>query len=345
MKHLFTIHSPITFLCAVSTCEYLNLDEKDVIIISANYKVPFSYGRIVNAYQDLHKGLFNKIIHFDQPKAYDDYINSLTENEPYTAYIDLMHYWQRLLITNELCASFNFIEEGTASYMKPNDVLQLTSMIKRDSFRTVGYKNYFNDLYFALRGYNQKLLNLPYWPFSYRFVESTSYYCFSKDCYPGVEVDKKHIVSFKEAYNSREVSNAIIWIEESFNKQFVKNKDSIDFALSYSIQYIQNKFGDGRSHFIKLRPGMKENESEVVPHLQKNGIPFEILESNEPLELSLSISKNIIIVGAISSLLYYASIMGHNAQSYFDLLREKKKSGFDELRFYWGKVNKIKYFQ
>lgn len=61
MKHIFTIHSPITFFSACVVIFQENLAHEDVIIINDGYKVPFKIGTIVDSYQQQEKGSGEKL--------------------------------------------------------------------------------------------------------------------------------------------------------------------------------------------------------------------------------------------------------------------------------------------
>ena len=138
MKHIFTIHSPITFFSACAVIFQEKLPHEDVIIINDGYNVPFKIGTIVDSYQQQEKGIWRKIKNFNLVKAYDQYIKELTHGQQFIAYIDLMHAYQRLLITHPNCVKFNFIEEGTASYVVPDNLLFITNGANQVTFR---YKN------------------------------------------------------------------------------------------------------------------------------------------------------------------------------------------------------------
>ena len=47
MKHIFTVHSSLTFLVAYATIKHLNLNKEDVLIISSNYTVPLDDFKVV----------------------------------------------------------------------------------------------------------------------------------------------------------------------------------------------------------------------------------------------------------------------------------------------------------
>ncbi|AXJ01693.1 hypothetical protein CYPRO_2451 [Cyclonatronum proteinivorum] len=344
MKHIFTIHSPITFLCAVSVCKALELKQQDVIIISAGYKAPFEYGTVVKAFHEVQSGIIAKLRAFNVPKAYDRYIGELTKGEEFTAYIDLMHYWQRILVTNPHCVTFNFIEEGTASYLKADTLTEITHVAKNTEFRLRSYSEYLTQLYFALRSYNHRLLNLPFWPNGYRYLKNVTFFGFSKHCYPGISEENKRVVSFwngDQKNGNLSLSNAIIWVEDSYNKQYVTDQKDTETAILNSVRFINEKYGKTHQHWVKLRPGMGKETSEVIPLLENLKVNYTVHESEMPLELIMANSENVVLIGARSSLLFYAEIMGHDAYSYFYNLRNRKHSAFEGMDFFWDTVKHI----
>lgn len=342
MRHIFTVHSPITFLCAYSVCRELNLAETDVIIISSNYQPPFEYGQIVIPYHEEKKGLISKLREFNLPRSYDKFIDKLTDEVQFVAYIDLMHYWQRMLVTHERCKGFNFLEEGMNSYLKPDTLAEVTFVAKDRKFRIESFKEYVISLYFALRSYNHRLLNLPYWAYGYKFLNEVNYYCFSDLCYPGVDDKYKKVVPFRgHSENGIMLENVVIWIEDIYNKRHVPEQKWINEALYKAAAFIERKFGKSHKHLIKLRPNGKIAESEVASILTQQNISYDTLEILEPLELILKRSRNIVLVSATSSLLFYGKLMGHEAYTYFWLLKNRRHSSFEGMNFYWTTIHKI----
>ena len=76
MKHVFSVHSPITFLVAYGTIKHLKLNEDDVIILSSSYMVPIDdYKVIPSFYEARNKTIWQRIRYFNVPKAFDNYLN------------------------------------------------------------------------------------------------------------------------------------------------------------------------------------------------------------------------------------------------------------------------------
>ena len=91
MKHIFTVHSSLTFLVAYSTIKHLSLDKSDVLIISSNYSVPLDDYKVIPSFTDARNStLVQKLRYFNVPKSCDNYLTTYIQGEEFTAYVDLM---------------------------------------------------------------------------------------------------------------------------------------------------------------------------------------------------------------------------------------------------------------
>ena len=59
-------------------------------------------------------------------RATDRYIEEVCEGQDFVAYIDIVHYHQKILISHPNCDSFHFMEEGMSSYLAPREIGTLT---------------------------------------------------------------------------------------------------------------------------------------------------------------------------------------------------------------------------
>ena len=107
MKHVFSVHSPITFLAAYATIKYLQLNKEDVIILSSTYKVLINDYKVIPSFSEAkNKNIFQKLRYFNVPKSSDKYLSNYIKGQDFTAYVDLMSYAQRILITHKKCKEF-----------------------------------------------------------------------------------------------------------------------------------------------------------------------------------------------------------------------------------------------
>ncbi|MEQ8704204.1 MAG: polysialyltransferase family glycosyltransferase [Phaeodactylibacter sp.] len=340
MKYIFTIHSPITFFCAANVIKYENLASEDVIFLYTNYRPPEGLGKIVKTFHDKNQSTLAKIKTFNLVKHYDNYLSSITEGDSFLAYIDLVHYYQRILITHSNCVGINFIEEGTASYIAPNSLHYLTFIEAKTQFRFNTIKERVRAIRRILRGFNLKSLALPYSPGAYSFIPNSKFYGFSSLTFPGVPENKKVILLPDKLDSKKEYSiydNSLILIEDSYFRVFKIKEEVTDNTIDLSLSILDNDLKN-RKVFIKLRPNQKEIDSLWGIALKRNAIPYKIIPSTMILEEVLIYAKQCKLVGTVSSLLLYGSIFGHETLSNYDQIRDKPITVFDELEFYWDKV-------
>ncbi|WP_445718779.1 polysialyltransferase family glycosyltransferase [Flavobacterium sp.] len=347
MKHIFTIHSPITFFSACAVIFQEKLPHEDVIIINDGYKVPFSVGRIVASYQQKDKGIWKKIKNFNLVSAYDSYLNRITNGQQYIAYIDLMHAYQRLLITNPKCIKFNFIEEGTASYVVPDNLLFITNGAHQVSFRNKNFKQSLISLLRVFRGFNIRVLSLPFNPQAFAFLNDIKFYTFSEHGFPKIEKEKKVVLNpflmdtslwSHLSYYNQEIDK-LIWIEESFPKVYGVNQIHYERAIVEVVSHLKKK---GKSKvFVKLRPNSSSSSSFLVKILINNNMEVDIIPDYVIAELLFIHTKHLQVIGIVSSLLFYAAIFGHESYSFFEIIEEKPSTPFEKMNFYWDVVKNL----
>jgi len=347
MKHVFTVHSPITFLLAVCIIKKNSLRENDILIFSSGFEPPKKLSYVKKSFSSLKKSSIKKIFEWNTPVEHDKYINSfLGKDENFIAYIDLMHMHQRILITNKRCTGFSFMEEGTASYALPSALGDIGHIYRQKANRYNSLIDAVLDMRLFFRGYNSKLISMEYSPQSYNEL-AENFYCLSKFAYPRIDFVKKNIINFSEIsldkffpQTIKSLNNDLIWIEESFT--YVYNIPEIKYekAIKETIQKMSDKL-EGRPIYLKKRPNQKTNNSLVYKILSQKGYEVRILDNNEILEVLLLKSKSCILIGNISSLLFYGSLFGHKSYSMFNVINNKPKTVFDDLNFYWESVTKI----
>jgi hypothetical protein len=345
MKHIFSTHSPITYFCAANVVLHEGLQKEDVVFLYTSFVPPNDLGIPVPSFHTQNKTIFTKLKTFNFVKSYDKYLNRISQGETFMAYIDIAHYYQKLLITHHNCVGFHFIEEGTASYLSPKNLEELTRIERLSSFRFRGNREKFRAILRVLRGYNLKLLALPYFANAFTFLEDSKYYGFSPAIYPGVLAENKVILEAKTIYSLKEtkefkLSGALLFIEESYFRVYNVNEKDLEYCMSQTMIILKNEMRQ-RPIYLKLRPGQKEHDSTWIKYLTKHQINYQVLPKEMVLEELLVKSENCKVVGTVSSLLFYASIFGHEAFSNYALIPQKPKSAFDYLDFYWEAVAKI----
>lgn len=352
MKHVFTVHSPITFLAAYATIKHLKINKIDVIVISSSYKVPIEDYKVIPSFVEArNKTALQKLRYFNVPRSFDAYLDSHLQGEDFIAYIDLMSYYQKILVTHKQCQEFHFIEEGNSSYANSNDLETLTWDKRQNKLRVntqVSYiSNLLNGLKWASRGYTNRFLALPYAYDNYHNIKGIKYFTFSAKAFPLVESSQKRVLKFENDHGINQLSkglsyeDALIWVDGA-NERFTGldlsyYHEAIDLAINKLGKKLYNK-----RVVIKLRPGLKEySKNYLFNALKKANVEVEVMRDDIVLEAVFLNSKNCTVLGNLSSALFYASIFGHQSYSIYSLYSKKVKTIFDDMPGFWENINNL----
>ncbi len=241
MKHIFLVHSPVTYLVSISVIDELKIPKEDAIIIFERFNTGTSHlnyiGIDLHAYFD-RKLSFKKIVdffkHFSLVERIDFLVNNITNNQKYVAYVATLTYSSKTLITHKNCSNFNFIEEGLADYYKEETLSNINPVYSKDSWRSQilkQTKRTLTEVYWVLRGYNFKLLGLPFSYACYHAFNNVSFYGLTEESFPLVHKNKVIIPFEKHSFNQLQLNididltNKFIWIGDAGVVQHGYNKD------------------------------------------------------------------------------------------------------------------------
>ena len=337
MKHIFTIHSPITFLMAFSIARQEKLNQEDVVVISSNYTLPIPFGMVIPAFSEINQSWRAKFASFNVGKAFDFYVKDIIGSSKFTAYVDIMHTYQKLLVTHENCKDFHFFEEGTDSYMLPQSLEDFTRTSVSTQFRNKKYPNNLREVLRTLRGYTSALHSLPYHSQSYQYEKTRKYYCLSNYCYP--EINSAQKIQVKPNFDKKELNilsssiqlnNAIVIVEETYPDKYGLTDEEYKRILGLTFKKLVIA-KDNSEIYLKLRPAKKDLDSRLTRLLDELGFKFNIIPNNTLAEGLFINSQNLKVVGFVSSLLMYASIFGHDGYSMIHLMKNKQKTRFDSI--------------
>lgn len=347
MRYIFTVHSPLTFLLAYSVIKNLELAEEDVILISSNYEVPLNDYVVYPSFADQNKNLWQKLNTRNLPKHYDRFISRITEGSPFIAFIDLMSYYQRILVTHRNCKQFHFMEEGNSCYQKFDDLTDITWHERQMDFRTNGLC--LKSLLRVIRGYNLRLLSMPYIYSAYVNMKKIKFFAFSNNAFYNLPESKRVIVHpDKEDPNMLALSgnyvldNEVIWLDGS-NGRYTGLKESYyHTAIQKAIPILRRREILKDKVYVKLRPGIISPEDiPLVRILIEAGLEVIIMPDNMIFESFLICSKNCHVIGTLTAALEYAHVFGHRAYSIYGLFEKQPPTFFDRMIGFWENIEKI----
>ena len=354
MKHIFLVHSSITYLMSLSILNHKKIDISDVIIFSDrpfdSHYLPIKVRKIED---DSLSFIYSKLSRINFPKFVDRIINNLIGEDKFIVYMQSALPLQKVFMTHPKCHGFHFFEEGTADY-QGFDTLELLSTYHRyEPWRMTKIKDLryiISHIKYLIRGFPGKFNDLPGWPYCYFNFEEVEYYCYSDYAFRGIPASRKIVLDiiktkeyFTELRNFPCISNSVVWIGEH-----VISFDKIDINI-----YI-NGIKGGLSSFFKKYPGTinkifikfhpqeyKDSREKTIDVFKNTGINFEIIPDGIPMEILFMLSQNCQIIGLTSSLLYYASLMEHNVYSIINYVKVLDIYPEDKFGFYWERIQKI----
>ena len=137
------------------------------------------------------------------------------------------------------------------------------------------------------------------------------------------------------------IKDSMIWIEDSLAIGLNLNSEVYNDAIMKGLKKINTCHGDEEKIFIKLRPGQSEEDSNIAKVLQRCDLKYQIIDNEVVMEAVFAASTGNIVVGNVSSLLLYASILGHRSFSIYNFLNELPSNPFENLDSFWSKVEKL----
>lgn len=349
MKHIFTIHSPLTFLVAYSVIEHLGLDREEVILISSKYKVPIAGFKVAPSFSERYAGdTWQKLRYFNVPVHFDRYIDELTQGEAFTAYVDLMSYYQKILVSHDNCQRFHFIEEGNSTYQAFDDLTDITWNERTMSYRSKGID--VKSLARVLRGYNLRTLSLPYIYTAYTNLEHIRFFVLSNNAFYNAPSHKKVLLkpdvtkqAIKEMAGGIELSNEVIWIDGSNARYTGLPETYYHKAIDKAIRQLKKDEIIKSRVCVKLRPGLKDySQNKLISILKGHNLTVEVLPDNMILECFFIRSTQCHVIGTLTSALEYAHVFGHKAYSIYGLFEQQPPTFFDRMTGFWENIENLR---
>ena len=349
MKHLFLVHSNITYLASLGVILRENLSINDVIIISTskyeiNYPIP-THPQLPRPFRQI---FFHPIDCICVVKYIDKKISKMVDKEEFIAYIPALLHIHSTVITHPLCKEFHFIEEGLSVYKEQidwHDVTYYTGFQPRYRYRGMGgVKQQIWDISLLLRGYKLEIFRLPLLYNSFFNSCGTKFYGFSEDSFYGVRNLRR--ISLKDVCNGFEwkcyyekLEDVDIWLGQFSSANKSEKYEKIDQYVNAIEQGCAKRLLEqgGKKIMIKFHP-IEElyAKQQTLKMFNRNGIEVEIIPDNVVLEIEFFNAKNIRLYSVNSSLLMYASFLGIECNSICRFLSYRSNIQIPAL---WKRIN------
>lgn len=358
MKHIFAVHSPVTYLVAISVAESMKLPSSDVLLMCDGFlNKDTRYVTVdVSAYykrSDPVSRFFFLIRYFNKASLLDTLINNFIAGDTFIAYVPVLRFNEKVLITHKQCVGFNFIEEGLAHYYKNESLNSLSVANSFEPWRSPlhkrkNWRRISSELVSLLRGYNFRLQTLPFSYSCYNNFPDVFFWGVTASAFPMAPPEKKHVVPFVQQLGTSgdklDLSDKVIWIGDNGVDYYGYSKEVYLAGIRDGfIRYLKEQ--GIKQAYVKFHRGeSRRMQDEQLELFAQNGLVVETIPGNIIMELSLMKARNVTMFGVCSSLLYYATIMGHRSISIYNLVKSEygRALAGKDMNFYWEVVDQLK---
>lgn len=343
MKHLFVVHSNITYLAALGVICKENLPLEDVIIVSDMYErrepVLCHY---IAIQKPISHCIYTPTAVLRPFKYVDKIVDSLTQGQPFTLYVALFSKLQRIIVSNDNCIGFHFIEEGLSNYCAKAPLrISLAFIDEHRAFRNKTIKNFISDLLLLIKGYNSKIQSFPFLYDGYANIENVKFYGFDDETFTGIKnvdvISLQEIISRFQFQSNYHFDNEHLWIGSS--AVVTKYQTIENYLNAIKIGVVENLVKQRVTKvYLKFHPmECQFSKDGTINLFLKHNIEVEIIPDNVVLEIELMDSKDTTLWGVDSSLMYYVAKMGVKCNSIVNYLIDYP---FSDTPSYWKIINK-----
>lgn len=337
MKHVFVVHSNITYLISLGIISKEQLNESDILIISDGFTcdgpIPVSTVKV-----EASRGVWNQSIRryvklFFKPwhELYQ-IIDGFVKDDTFTAYVPVLHLIKKLVIIHPKCAQFHFIEEGTASYMENATLTDYSIAAIENKYWIYpkglkGIKQRFHHIYREFGFKTNVIGTIPIYYLNHDNC-NRKFYGFSEETHPALLTGRREVIDMKSIMNDfifekqiDEYCGENVWIgdpdvEKMYGEEaFLDCLENILFpALRFKTLYVRYHYRENR---------MQRQRFESL--LGKHGIEYSIIDDKQIMELVFIKSERCNCYGFMSSLLMYANMSGHQTYSIANGIPQMRK--------------------
>lgn len=340
MKHVFVLHSPITYISAIGVCLEKGLPREDVLFLSDKWR--YDAGPIPVKHIDAFTGIrtltmnpvryVRNILH--PYKEFYQLIDSLVGDDSFIVYAPIMRMACRVLIVHPKCQSFCIIEEGTEAYTTYQDIQGYTQVLNDRWFYPDGIKSLlprFKNAYHAFCFDYTFFERIPIMHNAYASNPNIPFYGMSEYSFP--DARNRTIMSFQSILKYMEesgvvipyFSGSVIWLEDMRHV----HRHGVERVFSVYLKYLKECSGKGKI-YVKFHPNDNiEHRKLFTSFLEANDISYSVMSDDVLLELVLMKAEKCAVYGVGSSLLFYAGLFGHDAYSIRNGFGELKEKVFD----------------
>lgn len=305
MKHVFIINAHTPYLTALGAINYHKIEDKDVVfVLGRNYRC-FEKREGISVYDlsDLYNyrlSIFNRRNLLNKLGEVKSFVDK-TINEEFILYLPhLNYYFFQVFATHPLCKEIKFIEEGIVDFCENESMPEVLSIKSK----------VLNTLYFRNTDYWNGSRWNTYLKLGTKRVNET--YAITDKLYQNIPcqhtVVKWPFIALKKDLDDE----AAFYVFDSLVEQKIVDFDSYFSVCKKVIGKFHNK-----KNYVKFHPyQLNEVKQAILSFFSDNGWMVEELPNDIPFEMILCNKKHLKVCGFTTSLVFYASLMGHEAHIY-----------------------------
>lgn len=343
MKHIFVVHSNITYLAALGVVTLKKLELDNVLFVSQHFvrsaPIPVVPIRLFS------RNLFRPCRFFNFAHRVDRLIDQFIQGQSFRAYVPALTKPAKVIVTHNRCLGFDFIEEGIGSYLRQFPLENHTYEYRTDSFRASCSGHYLKRLAYGLlnllRGETPRLTALPINYTSYAGTSGIGFYGFHASVFP--LADHRELLDFRQITKRFDFSTEGSLPDEAC---VVIGEGLFSLVNGYSVDQYTKLLEDRVVPWLKQRKissiYLKHHYNESQESMTKSlavftqaNIDVQLIDRAVILEMVLLRSRGITLFGYSSSLLFYGALMGCRSYSYCD------SNAAVAIDSYWHVVERI----
>ena len=302
MKHVFVIGSHTPFLTALGVVNHLKLSKEDVIfILGRNYRCDllgqeYTKFDISEKYYIYLKGNTNKKI--KEHAAWLDHFVDTHIGEPFVLYIPHLSFMTfQLFATHPFCKDVKFIQEGIADFCLPEPIKPKFSWkaFYVKNFLTCGTRIWMDRCWNDTSGLKDK--------------EVSETFAITDKLFRNMHC-RHTVISWPVVDTHLPIeSESTLFVFESLVEVKSIEKEIFMEATRKLVQ----RYGGGMN-YVKYHPYQsKENIEEINRIFIECGFKVQTLPHSIPFEMILCSDTKYKVCGFTTSLIFYASLLGHDA--------------------------------
>lgn len=311
MKHVFVIHSNLTYLAALGVISKENISLNDVVILAFHHSME-NINNPIKCYYIKNYGIKDIFKYPYRTLRYvswvDKIINELCCNENYVAYIDSMFPLPKIVATNKHCLNYHFLEEGLSVY---NGTIPkwLHSYCPYSDFRHKNIRHFINDIFLIIKGYTNSVIQLPIVYNGYFNTENVKFYGFREESFYGVtknkiKIDLKDVANKFDFHTNYNFNNVSVWLGTLICG--TRNINTyIEAIEKFCIPHLKKQ--NQKKIYIKFHPAQSQEYRELEYEIfKKNEFDVIIIPDNIFFEIEMIKAINLSIYAVDTSVMLYA---------------------------------------